>query len=119
MLIKVAYIAGPFRGPTAWDIEQNVRRAEALALEVFKLGIMPLCPHANTRYFHGQGTDDWWLAATQELLRRCDVAVMTPDWQLSEGARAEHTAARERNMPVFYAPDLYDLRKWYETTCGD
>ena len=32
--MKVGYIAGPFRGPNSWEIENNIRRAETLALEV-------------------------------------------------------------------------------------
>ena len=30
--MKLVYIAGPFRAPTPWQVEQNVRRAESLAL---------------------------------------------------------------------------------------
>lgn len=28
--MKVIYVAGPFRAPNSWEIEQNIRRAEAL-----------------------------------------------------------------------------------------
>ena len=37
-LPKVVYVAGPFRGDSHWDIEQNIRRAEELSLEIWKAG---------------------------------------------------------------------------------
>ena len=69
--MKIVYFAGPYRADTAWAIEQNVRRVEEQAvLLVEKFGIMPLIPHANTRFFHGLGTDELWLEGTMELMRR-------------------------------------------------
>ena len=29
--MKVVYVAGPFRGPSSWDIENNIRRAVIMA----------------------------------------------------------------------------------------
>lgn len=37
--VKVVYIAGPFRAATPWLVEANVRRAEEVALAVWRLGI--------------------------------------------------------------------------------
>ena len=51
--MKLVYIAGPFRGSSAWDIEENIRVAERAALEVWKMGAAALCPHTNTRFFQG------------------------------------------------------------------
>ena len=55
--MKVVYVAGPFRGRDSWEIESNIRRAEALALEVWRAGAAALCPHANTRFFQGAADD--------------------------------------------------------------
>ena len=87
--MKVAYIAGPFRAPTAWGVAENVRAAERVAMTVAECGAMPMCPHANTANFDGTLTGDFWLAGTMELLRRCDVIVLLPNWRLSQGARME------------------------------
>ena len=59
--MKVVYVAGPFRGPNAWEIEENIRRAERLALEVWRLGCACLCPHTNTRFFQGAAPDAVWV----------------------------------------------------------
>ena len=103
--MKVVYVAGPFRGPNSWEIEQNIRRAEALSLEVWRAGAAALCPHTNTRFFQGAADDSVWLDGDLELLARCDAILMTPDWQRSSGARAEYDFAKARGIPVFYGID--------------
>lgn len=110
--LKVVYIAGPFRGPNAWEIEQNIRRAEALALEVWKIGAACLCPHTNTRFFQGAADDSVWLDGDLELLARCDAVLLTPDWERSSGARAEVEFAVKRGIRIFY--DLRALSQWLD-----
>lgn len=108
--MKLVYVAGKFRGPTAWDIEQNIRRAELVGMEVARLGAAPLIPHANTRFFHGTLTDEFWLAATIVMLDRCDAVMLVPQWQDSKGTLAEVERAKQRGLPVFEG--LYDLKVW-------
>jgi len=115
MNVRIVYVAGPFRGLTAWDIEQNVRRAEALGLMVACAGAMPLIPHANTRFFQGQCSDDFWLAGTLEMLRRCDAMVTTEGWERSSGARAEVEEMKRLGRPVFHDSEVNafaDLTAW-------
>jgi hypothetical protein len=105
--MRVIYVAGPFRGRDSWEIESNIRRAEALSLEVWKAGGVALCPHANTRFFQGTLPDDTFVRGTLEMLTRCDAILMVPGWERSAGARGERDWAIEHAMPVFYsAPDL-------------
>lgn len=108
--MKVIYIAGPFRGASAWDIECNIRRAEALALEVWRLGHAALCPHTNTRFFQNAAPDEVWLKGDLALLERCDAVVLTADWKRSSGALAEVQFANDKNIPVF--DDLRELQSW-------
>lgn len=98
--MKVVYIAGPFRGPNAWEIEQNIRRAEEQALLVWRLGAAALCPHTNTRFFQGAAPDDVWLNGDLELLARCDAVYAITGWLASSGARAEVEFAQEHGIPV-------------------
>lgn len=114
MRLRLVYVAGPFRGPTHWEVEQNIRRAEALALEVWRLGAACICPHTNTRFFDGAADDRVWLDGDLEILRRCDAVMLTPDWPRSAGARAEVEAAREWGLRVFETVDA--LAAWLETT---
>ena len=115
--MRVIYVAGPFTGKTAWDIEQNVRAAEDVGLCVANAGAVPLIPHANTRYFHGQQTPEFWYDATLELLKRCDGIIMVDGWESSKGSVMEHTYAKQHGIPIFYAskPSSWiELERWVQ-----
>ena len=107
--MKIVYIIGPFRGSNPWQVECNVRRAEELALDVASHGMMPLCPHTNTRYFDGLLTASFWLSGTIELARRCDAAICV-DGILSERSRIEVKDFESRGAPVFQK--ITDLHTW-------
>jgi hypothetical protein len=111
-MMKIVYVAGPFRASTPWGIEKNIRLAEELALGVWKLGAACICPHANTRFFQYECPDDIWLKGDLEIVKRCDAVLMTPTWESSVGARAERELAVELGIPVFYGID--DLQEWLE-----
>jgi nucleoside 2-deoxyribosyltransferase len=100
--MKVIYIAGPFRGPNSWEIEQNIRRAEGFALNVWLLGAAALCPHTNTRFYQGAAPDRVWLEGDIEMLKRCDAVLAIPGWEKSKGATAEVEVASKAGIPVFY-----------------
>ena len=104
------YVAGPFRGRDSWEMEQNIRRAEALSLEVWRLGCAAICPHANTRYFQGALPDETWLLGDLELMRRCDGVLVTEDWERSLGAVAEVDEALRNGIRVFF--DLEQLKEY-------
>jgi Domain of unknown function (DUF4406) len=108
--VKVVYIAGPFRAASHWAVEQNIRVAEAIALEVWRMGAAALCPHTNARFFSGAAPDEVWLAGDLELLRRCDAVLMVGRWWESSGAREEKVAAGRYGLPAF--EDLAGLREW-------
>lgn len=105
------YIAGPFRGPTHWKQEQNIRTAEYYALEVWKMGGIALCPHLNTRNFQGELPDDAWLEGDLIMLEKCDAILMVPGWNGSVGARAEAQHADRLGIPRFDTTQLDALKK--------
>lgn len=110
MVPRLLYIAGAYRAPTAWLVEQNIRRAEEAAMEVLKLGAYPICPHTNTRgWFDKVQPDEFMLEATLELMRRCDGVLMMLGWSKSSGASAEYDEARRLRLPVFF--ELRDLEE--------
>jgi len=114
--VKVVYVAGPFTAPTAWEIECNVRAAEAMGVEVAGIGAMPLIPHANTRFFHGCKTPDFWYKGTIELLRRCDAMLIVPGSFQSKGVRAEIDLANECGIPYFHSCE--ELSVWLKAEPG-
>jgi thymidylate synthase ThyX len=114
--VKVVYIAGPFSAPTAWAVEQNVRKAEEAGLWVAEHGAMPLIPHANTRFFHGLCTPEFWYAGTMELLKASDGILLLDGWEKSDGAFREAEEAERRGMQAWLYPIVKaegkEFQKW-------
>lgn len=102
--MKVVYIAGKYRGPTPWAVEQNIQAAQAVAAKVIAAGHMPLTPHLNTAHMEGLADDAFFMAGTMELLRRCDAVILVPNWLSSQGARAEVREAKRLDLPIFEPP---------------
>ncbi len=108
--MRVAYVAGRYRAPTVRGIVENIRRAEEVALELWKLGFAVICPHANSALFDGACDDSVWLAGSLELMRRSDLVVLVPGWEDSAGTLAE-VAEADLIMPVYEWPvDLERIR---------
>jgi hypothetical protein len=114
--LKLVYIAGPYRSASqfvpgeqdAFGVLQNVMRAMATSLEVWRAGAVGVCPHGNTFCFQGAANDSVWLDGDIELMKRCDAVLMTPDWDRSSGARKERDIAIEEGIPVCY--DIEELK---------
>jgi len=98
---EIAYIAGPYRAKTIHGIKENIRRAEAVALELWKREYPTICPHMNTRFFDGACPDTTWLEGDLAILARCDFVVLVPGWEKSSGAVAEARCAGDLNIPVY------------------
>jgi hypothetical protein len=111
--MKLVYLAGPYRAPTPWELVQNIRRAEALALEVWKAGAACICPHKNTALFDGAADDTVWLEGDLEMLRRCDAVLCTDNWSESRGARDEVELARDVGIPVLQS--VAELEAWLQS----
>lgn len=113
---KVAYVAGPYRAATARGVVENIRRAEAVALELWARGYVAICPHKNTSLFDGALPDSAWLEGDLEILRRCDLVVCTDDYQRSSGARREVELAIELSIPAYETLDDVPFeRPWSES----
>jgi hypothetical protein len=113
--MKLVYIAGPYRGETAWEVEQNIRRAEIAAYKVAKCGALPVCPHANTRpYFQSCRDDRFWLDGYLELVRRCDAFMPIEGWRESTGSVAEREEAFKSGSRVFVEEDYALLKAWVD-----
>ena len=108
--MKVVYIAGPYRANSAWEIEQNIREAEKIALHVWANGMVALCPHTQTRFYQGFLPDALWLAGDLELLARCDAVFLVPGWESSRGTMAEVNFAKSKGIPRFVT--LMELERW-------
>lgn len=100
--MKLAFISGPYRAKTPRGIVENIREAESLSIKYWNLGYAVICPHKNTALFDGVAPDDVWLQGDLEMLRRCDVIVMSPRWEESSGAINEHQLAQQLGIEIIY-----------------
>lgn len=111
--MRLIYIAGKFRAPTPWLVEQNVRTAEEWMLKIWKLGAVGVCPHTMGRFTDKELQDNLVLDGTLELLRRCDAVFMIPDnWKMSSGAITERQEAIKMKIPVFYSYE--EVKEWVD-----
>lgn len=107
----IVYVAGPYRDPRGhYYVEQNIRRAESIAVKLWGYGIPALCPHTNSRGFDGAAPDDVFLEGDLVMLRRCDAVLLTSDWQRSVGTHGEIAEAKRHGIPVFET--LEGLFEW-------
>ncbi len=114
--MKVVYVAGPYRGKGQWDIEQNIRRAEHVALGVWATGkAAAICVHAMCRFYEG-ALDDYeiWLKGDLEIMKRCDAVLLVDGWEDSSGTLVEIELANKLGIPVFKTFD--DFSNWLRET---
>lgn len=103
---KLTYIAGPFRGASAWEVEQNIRHAENVGFHVALGGGIPIIPHTMYRFWDGTQTDRFWLSATLTLLQRCDEILLLVGWEKSKGSVAEYKEAVRLGLTVIHESEL-------------
>ena len=108
MKIKKAYIAGAYTAKTPEEVEENVKRAEAIAWMYYLKGYAVFCPHAQTHRIHLRYNNDEifgyedWLQADIAWLKDCDVIVFVSGWGGSKGARMEHIMAKALGKEIHY-----------------
>ncbi|QJD58165.1 DUF4406 domain-containing protein [Pseudomonas sp. gcc21] len=116
MRIPVVYIAGPYRAKSRAGVELNIQSARAMGMQTVRKGWSPLIPHANTGGLDEAAPDipdDYWLAATMELMRRCDAVLLCPGYHTSAGTEAEVAEAARLGIPVYRSPrELPSAKNW-------
>lgn len=113
-----AYIAGPFSALTREEVEENIRRAVMVGIEVAKLGVYPITPHANTAHpaFEALQPYDFWIDGCKILLQAAHVMVLVPGWEQSSGACGERKIMIQLGRPVFESVEA--LKQWLSTRGG-
>lgn len=109
--MRLAYVAGPYRAPHEFGVKCNIERAEKVAVNLWWMGFAVICPHKNTAFLGGAATDSVWLEGDKEMLRRCDLVVLTDDWEKSSGTLAEIELAKQLNIPVVKHTDTISLMR--------
>lgn len=108
--MKVVFVSGPYRSNTEWGLVENIRRAEAVAVELWRKGFAVICPHKNTAHFGGLADVSVWLAGDLAMLERCDAVYAMQGWKDSVGATGEVEHATLRGIPIF--DSMEDISIW-------
>lgn len=108
--MKLIYLASAIRPKGNQTLRGNIAYAKKIALDLWDKGFVVFCPAANTDLPHAKAQalgfyPRYWLEADLYILKRCDVLVVAPGWELSEGVRGEIDCAIYNNIPIFYYPD--------------
>lgn len=111
-MIRVLYLAGPFRHPKPEMMAAHTLTAQFYATELAKLGVVPYCPHSNLGHAYGQIDEGTAERINDEFLRRSDALVLLPGWGQSVGARRELEHAKRLGLPVFRSLD--EVRAWQQ-----
>ena len=100
---EIGYVAGPYRSKKGEHaVLTNIRNAEAIAIELWKMGFPCLTPHLNTRLFGGVvESDQVWLDGDLIMLIRCDFVVLIAGWENSSGTCTEIEEAMKYDIPVY------------------
>jgi hypothetical protein len=102
--VKVVYVIGPLRAATPYLVEQNIREAEAVALQVWRAGLSAVCVHSSTRFMHGAAPEEVFIEGVMEQLRRSDAVIVVGCYPTgSEGSNAEIQEAMRLGLPILYA----------------
>ncbi|HPQ72175.1 MAG TPA: DUF4406 domain-containing protein [bacterium] len=99
--MKLAYVAGPYRGRTHNDVAQNIAAAREVAAHLWSLGYAVICPHLNSAFMSGVAPEETFLRGGLEMVRRCDLIVLVDGWAGSQGTALEIEEARAHGIPIF------------------
>jgi hypothetical protein len=98
------------------EVERNILNAVDVGLDVARIGLYPVIPHANTAHplFEKLQPYQFWVDGTLEMLRRsCDALILVPGWETSSGARTERSSMLLHKKPVFES--ISNLEEWAST----
>jgi hypothetical protein len=109
---RVIYIAGPYSPATSLARENNVRRAEAVALDLWKASVPTICVHTLARYAFGDVPEETALACDLAILNRCDAVMLVTGWPHSKGTIAEMRHAATCCKPIFAPESLDACIRW-------
>jgi len=100
--MKLIYTAGPYRSESEFGIYLNIRKAEKVAMRLWKEGWCVLCPHLNTQLFDGVVPAEAFLKGGLLMLSKCDAIYMMKDFRASRGAKKELKLAKKLGLEIIY-----------------
>jgi len=110
--MKIVFIAGSYSGKNKEIIEKNIRNAEKYQIALANAGVGFFCPHNHTEHFEEKANapEGFYRKLDRTILEKaCDMIVVVPGWENSEGTKLEIEFAKENNIPLFFPKSPEDL----------
>lgn len=111
--IKV-YVAGAYSADNVIDVLKNIGIGEEMAARLFQYGFSPFCPWHDADFIIKKPYNTFAVKDFYEYsltwLKVCDVILLLPSWQNSDGAIKEATEGKKLGIPIF--TDFFDLIAW-------
>lgn len=110
--IEILFLAGAYMSSDLNDIKKNIQLAEQQSIELWNRGYKVFSPHLNTRNFEvkAKAGEEAYKEFDMRMLQCCDAVFALPNWEESEGARAEIAEAKRLDKPIFYSLDELTAR---------
>jgi hypothetical protein len=99
--MKIAYVAGPYRGKTHNEVQKNIQNAREVAEFLWSKGFAVICPHMNSAFMSGCCDEKAFLAGYIEILKRCDFVVLVDGWEASAGSTDEGDCASDEGIEAY------------------
>ncbi len=108
--MKLIYVAGKYTADSYSAIDDNIKKAAALSIQLFQKGWNVFTPHKNTAHYEiYEGITDLnyrtWINTTLDILKRCDAIIMLDGWEDSKGSVNERAFALDNGIAVYYQED--------------
>jgi len=99
--MKIIYLSHPYRSGTEWGVWLNIHSAHLYAKDLWRKGYAVISPVSNTAFMGELDDFEHWMAGDLEILGRCDILVLAPGWERSEGCKMEYSKAIELGLKVY------------------
>jgi len=111
-MIKLIYVAAPYTSSDPNEKKMNVEVARFIGYKLAKAGFYPVMPTVNTNGFCEANNEEFWYAATLELMTRCNAVYVCDGSHNSKGVAGECFEAEQLNMPLFHS--IEQLIEWFK-----
>lgn len=111
--MKKAYICSPYRAKDSIELDRNIDYAQYLTRRALSMGFAPVTPHLYMTQCLDEDKPEErarGMAAGLELLKGCDLVLAGTKYGISEGMKAEITAAAEAGIRVVSDRELNGSR---------
>lgn len=98
--MKVVYVAGKYSSDSPDEVFENIYLARYYAKQLWLKGYAVICPHLNSFFMDGTVLYLDFLKGDLEIIRRCDMVFLLPNWRESRGAVMEHEYARSLGIEI-------------------